>query len=343
MTVQRSTWWPAARRRSARGGVGLLWVLGAILSYSALRDLALMLGIRDPLAYVFPLVVDVAVWVGSMNALEARDQRREGVERYAWFLVGLYAVATVVGNVVVGATETLDPRLVHALGPDAARWAAEIAGSAPAVTMILFSHLAGLLMEGRPSPAPVTAPAPPIVAAEAISADVHPAIPAAAPAELVAAPAVMPMATVTAMAAAVGRPSDDQADDRQADREPAIVAAADASLDGPADDQVVTAEEPRPRPRAGRPMTALDDRDEAPSMTAPAAKRAAVRMVRRAHSGGRPVTAEDIRKATGRSARQARRLLTEAEAEVGVPPARRPRVITSTEAPAAASATAQEA
>lgn len=32
---------------------------------------------------LFPLVIDVAVWVGSMNALEARERGRRAIDRYA--------------------------------------------------------------------------------------------------------------------------------------------------------------------------------------------------------------------------------------------------------------------
>jgi hypothetical protein len=105
-----SSWWHLARGRGARWGVVALWVLGAILSYSALRDLAVMLGFPEALGDLFPLVIDVAVWVGSMNALEAREHGRRVVERYAWGLVGLYSSATVAGNALVASTEAVDPR-----------------------------------------------------------------------------------------------------------------------------------------------------------------------------------------------------------------------------------------
>jgi hypothetical protein len=41
-------------------------------------------------ATLWPLVIDVAVWVGSMNVLEAGEQHRRAIERYAWVLVALY-------------------------------------------------------------------------------------------------------------------------------------------------------------------------------------------------------------------------------------------------------------
>jgi hypothetical protein len=144
-----SAWWQLARGRGARWGVVALWILGAVLSYSALRDLAVMLGFFQALGDLFPLVIDVAVWVGSMNALEARQHGRRVVERYAWALVALYSAATVAGNALVASAEAVDPRLVLALGGGWAHAVSGVAHAAPAVTMILFAHLAGLLMTGR--------------------------------------------------------------------------------------------------------------------------------------------------------------------------------------------------
>jgi Protein of unknown function (DUF2637) len=151
-----SSWWHLARGRGARWGVVVLWVLGAVLSYSALRDLAVMLGFPVALADLFPLVIDVAVWVGSMNALEAREHGRRVVERYAWALVALYSSVTVAGNALVASTEAVDPRLIRALGDGSAHAVSSLAHAAPAVTMILFAHLAGLLMAGRSVPEEVT-------------------------------------------------------------------------------------------------------------------------------------------------------------------------------------------
>jgi hypothetical protein len=105
---------------------------------------------------LFPLVSDVAVWVGSMNALEAREHGRRVVERYAWALVALYSSATVAGNALVASTEAVDPRLIRALGDGWAHAVSSLAHAAPAVTMILFAHLAGLLMAGRSLPEEVT-------------------------------------------------------------------------------------------------------------------------------------------------------------------------------------------
>jgi hypothetical protein len=275
------SWWHLARGRGARWGVVVLWVLGAVLSYSALRDLAVMLGFPEALADLFPLVIDVAVWVGSMNALEARERGRRLIERYAWGLVAGYSLATVAGNALVASTEAVDPRLVRALGDGWAHAVSGIAHAAPAVTMILFAHLAGLLMGGgRPQSEPVVA------VIEDMAVVATEAVPAAAPGPIW----------------------------------PAI-------------------EEPPAIPGSGHPMTApmavtppTDGRDGDRSVTATvaatAAMQTAVRLVRRGRASGREVTTAELQRATGRSARQARRLLAAALAEVnrgGQPP--RPRVV----------------
>jgi uncharacterized protein DUF2637 len=481
LVAPTTTWWQRTRRRWSRIGVGLLWLLGAAMSYSALRELALMLGVRDPLAYAFPLVIDVAVWVGSMNALEARDQGRQGVEKYAWCLVALYALATIVGNVIVGATESLDPRLVHALGQGGARWAAEIAGPAPAVTMILFSHLAGLLMEGKPKQPMVplaeaealreqlaeattqarelreqlmTAPAIAVVTANDRAADPAPVAPpviertddsiGAAVEELAPVTEVTPgadaggdrvvaappgtnghrPAPATTDVAAIDWPANghdrghvvapapaapESAPNGGGDQEnghspviegslgghvrpaaegppPAAPAPGRADVAQPGHGQIgeaatgrpsgdgggghlegLTASSPDGRAETGGPEASglsagppaghdrgrepvadrpsgddRDDRDPLADMTAEEARAAVVRLVRQARRGGRPVTAADVQRVTGRKARQARRLLAQAVGSVGDDtPASRTRVLTSQAV--AAGGTAKEA
>jgi uncharacterized protein DUF2637 len=266
------SWWHLARGRGARWGVVVLWVLGAVLSYSALRDLAVMLGFPEALADLFPLVIDVAVWVGSMNALEARERGRRLIERYAWVLVAGYSLATVAGNALVASTEAVDPRLVRALGDGWAHAVSGIAHAAPAVTMILFAHLAGLLMGGRPDTGGV-------IAAAAVESEAAPA--SASAALLPTWPAV------------------------------------DEATTGHHRGQDMTAGTTEPRP-AG-------DRDMSTDMTASEARQAVARLVRRGRASGREVTALDVQRVTGRGARQARRLLTAALADVdGIG---RPRVV----------------
>jgi uncharacterized protein DUF2637 len=272
--MQPCRWWHLTRGRGARGGVVVLWLLGAVLSYAALRDLAVMLGFPVALADLFPLVIDVAVWVGSLNALEAADLGRRPIARYAWVLVGGYSVATVGGNALVASTEAVDPRLVHALGETWAHAVSGVAHAAPAVTMVLFAHLAGLLMAGK----------------HELQPDVEPV--ADDPVDVALPSPALPAWPVI----------DEQAGGH--DRGPAVT---------------MTTTEPCP----------TGHRDVTGVMTAAEARQAVVRLLRRGRAAGRGVTTQDVQRATGRAARQARRLLTAALAEVEASDqARRPRVLT---------------
>jgi Protein of unknown function (DUF2637) len=288
--VTTSTWWYLARRRGARWGVVVLWILGAVLSYSALRRLALMVGFPEFLADLWPLVIDVAVWVGAMNALEAAADGRQIIERYAWVLVGLFSAATVAGNALVAGTEPVDPRMLHALGDPAAHWVSQVAHAAPAVTMILFAHLAGLLVGGRPQQEETVDPYHEVAPGETELREVqHP---------LAAEPSTEPST----------RPiKGDDGDHRAAWSWPSPVP-------------------PSERDRTERvdvPAAVLSLTDgrsaghgKADTMTAVEARRATVLLVRRARVSGSEASTADIQRLTGRSARQARRLLRLAMAEV---------------------------
>lgn len=145
-TSLRPDFWSRLRWHSSLVGVGLLWIAGAVLSYHALYELAKMLQFGDPWSYGVPVVIDVAIWVGSMQILAAREQGRRGIEYYAWTLVIFFAVVTITGNALTAGAAPPDERLIHAFGPSWARYMDEMWHAMPAVTMILFSHLASLLM-----------------------------------------------------------------------------------------------------------------------------------------------------------------------------------------------------
>jgi hypothetical protein len=87
------------------------------------------------------------------------------------------------------------------------------------------------------------------------------------------------------------------------------------------------------------------DHDQVAAMTVEQARAAIVRLVRRARRSGRAVTRADVERLTGRKARQAQRLLRQAQAEVAAnpSPARRPRVLGSQTGAPAAPAIAEEA
>jgi hypothetical protein len=67
--------------------------LGWVLSYAALRQLALSAGMPAWAATLWPLCIDLFVFVATLAAIV--DQRRGRPTTYAWTLAGLYSAATV--------------------------------------------------------------------------------------------------------------------------------------------------------------------------------------------------------------------------------------------------------
>jgi hypothetical protein len=104
-------------------GVAALSALGWVLSYTALRQLALAAGLAQWAATLWPLCVDLFVFVATLAAVADRRQGRPTA--YAWTPAVLYSAATVAGNVTAAGPSHL-AQAVHAM---------------PAVTMVLAWHL----------------------------------------------------------------------------------------------------------------------------------------------------------------------------------------------------------
>jgi hypothetical protein len=125
----------------AMSGVAALTAMGWVLSYAALRQLALSAGMATWAATLWPLCVDVFVFVATLAAIA--DRRRGRPTSYAWALAVAYSAATVAGNVAVAGTDHV-AQAVHAT---------------PAVTMVLAWHLLSRLVEGRSrEPRPLQTP-----------------------------------------------------------------------------------------------------------------------------------------------------------------------------------------
>lgn len=100
--------------RVASGTTIVIAICAAVLSYSALRELAIASGINGALAYLFPLTLDGLILIGALMVLFAATRGRR-----SWggvFLTGLGVVSSVAGNVAVS-PNTLTARLVHAAAP----------------------------------------------------------------------------------------------------------------------------------------------------------------------------------------------------------------------------------
>ena len=77
----------------AVAGVAALSALGWVLSYTALRQLALAAGLAKWAATLWPLRVELFVSLATLAAVADRRQRQPTT--YAWTLAVLYSAATV--------------------------------------------------------------------------------------------------------------------------------------------------------------------------------------------------------------------------------------------------------
>jgi hypothetical protein len=107
----------------AVAGVAALTGLGWVLSYAALRQLALSAGMAAWAAALWPLGIDLFVFVATVAAIANRRRGRPTL--YAWVLAAVYSAGTVAGNIMAAGTDHV-AQVVHAT---------------PAITMVLAWHL----------------------------------------------------------------------------------------------------------------------------------------------------------------------------------------------------------
>lgn len=133
--------------RTSVVGTGLLALGGFTLSFAALRDLAVRVGMPADLGWIWPLLIDGMI-VESTLAVVALSQR--GSRRavwYAWFLLAVGALVSVGSN---GAHAVISGH----------GWAGAAAASVPPVVLLATTHLTVLLMaapESSAAPARVLA------------------------------------------------------------------------------------------------------------------------------------------------------------------------------------------
>ena len=230
--------------RTSVVGTGLLALGGFTLSFAALRDLAVRVGMPADLGWIWPLLIDGMI-VEATLAVVALAQRGSRAVWYAWFLLAVGAVVSVGSNGV------------HAMLTGHG-WAGAAAASVPPVVLLATTHLTVLLMaapeasaapaqvpaavvapELQPEPAPDGGGTPALVDGHAIDAPaVEPAL-TDAPAALLppAAPDVEPAPAPTVEDAAQPPATAEHA---PADEEPEAEAASDG--DAEALEPVVTEE-----------------------------------------------------------------------------------------------------
>lgn len=92
----------------------VLALCAGILSYDALRNLAVQAGIPPLLAILFPITIDGLILSGSLLMLFFANKGKRSA--YGFFLTALGVVSSVAGNVAVS-VDTLVSQLVHATSP----------------------------------------------------------------------------------------------------------------------------------------------------------------------------------------------------------------------------------
>ena len=136
--------------RTSVAGTTLLAVGGFVLSFAALRDLAVRVGMPDDLAWLWPLLIDGMIVEATLAvvALAQRGSRR--AVWYAWFLLAVGALVSVGSN---GAHAVISGH----------GWAGAAAASVPPVVLLATTHLTVLLMAAPEPPAALLPPSAPDV------------------------------------------------------------------------------------------------------------------------------------------------------------------------------------
>lgn len=141
--------------RTSVVGTGMLALGGFTLSFAALRDLAVRVGMPADLAWLWPLLIDGMI-VESTLAVVALAQRGSRAVWYAWLLLAAGAVVSVGSN---GAHAMLTGH----------GWAGAAAASVPPVVLLATTHLTVLLMA-----APESSAAPARVPAAVVAPELQP-------------------------------------------------------------------------------------------------------------------------------------------------------------------------
>ena len=118
--------------RISVAGTALLAIGGFVLSFAALRDLAVRVGMPADLGWIWPLLIDGMI-VEATLAVVALAQRGSRAVWYAWFLLAVGAVVSVGSNGV------------HAMVTGHG-WAGAAAAPVPPVVLLATTHLTVLLM-----------------------------------------------------------------------------------------------------------------------------------------------------------------------------------------------------
>ncbi|MFT4299516.1 MAG: DUF2637 domain-containing protein [Aeromicrobium sp.] len=166
-------------------GVTILAAGAFTLSFDALRTLAIAAGLRERLAWLWPVIVDGFIVVATVAAVVLRGRGR--ASWYPWLALAAAATVSIAGNALHART-TADLTVLTTT-------TACIVSAVPAVALLLASHLLVIVMEARSASAvtrtPTTLTTPPVPDTPHSPRLAPPSSPSASAAEVVAAtPAV---------------------------------------------------------------------------------------------------------------------------------------------------------
>jgi len=133
--------------RTSVAGTTLLAVGGFVLSFAALRDLAVRVGMPADLAWLWPLLIDGMIVEATLAVVALAQCGSRRAVWYAWFLLAVGALVSVGSN---GAHAVISGH----------GWAGAAAASVPPVVLLATTHLTVLLMAApEASAAPAQVPA----------------------------------------------------------------------------------------------------------------------------------------------------------------------------------------
>lgn len=142
--------------RTSVAGTTLLAVGGFTLSFAALRDLAVRVGMPADLAWLWPLLIDGMIVEATLAVVAMAQRGSRRAVWYAWFLLAVGAVVSVGSN---GAHAVISGH----------GWAGAAAASVPPVVLLATTHLTVLLMA-----APESSAAPAQVPAAVVAPELQP-------------------------------------------------------------------------------------------------------------------------------------------------------------------------
>lgn len=124
---------------ASAGGAAAVAGMAFAMSFDALTALAQGAGIREAIAWMWPIVVDGSMIVATAAALVLRTSPDKAVRVYPWAQLALFALVSVIGNGLhASATSSTAP---HLPGP-----VAVAVSGVPPIALLLSTHLLVMML-----------------------------------------------------------------------------------------------------------------------------------------------------------------------------------------------------